>query len=65
MLQAREDHLNNVLEEARANLTKISDDSNRYPAILKGLILQVGRTYSHKGFGAEFIFSRNNHLLFF
>jgi len=39
-LKAREDHLRSVLDEARANLTKISADSKRYPAILKGLILQ-------------------------
>ncbi|CAD5226374.1 UNVERIFIED_CONTAM: V-type proton ATPase subunit E, partial [Eudyptes robustus] len=39
-LKAREDHLKAVLEEAKANLSRISADSNRYPAILKGLIMQ-------------------------
>ncbi|KAL3102105.1 hypothetical protein niasHS_003514 [Heterodera schachtii] len=39
-LKARDDHLKNVLEEARANLSKISADRERYPAILKGLLLQ-------------------------
>lgn len=40
-LQAREDHIRNVLDEGRANLSKISADTARYPAILKGLIMQV------------------------
>lgn len=40
-LKAREDHLHNVLEEARMNLNRISADSHRYPSILKGLILQA------------------------
>uniref|UniRef100_A0A915DAR0 V-type proton ATPase subunit E n=1 Tax=Ditylenchus dipsaci TaxID=166011 RepID=A0A915DAR0_9BILA len=40
-LKAREDHLRNVLDEARANLTKISADEKRYPSILKGLIMQA------------------------
>uniref|UniRef100_A0A0K0DHN1 V-type proton ATPase subunit E n=1 Tax=Angiostrongylus cantonensis TaxID=6313 RepID=A0A0K0DHN1_ANGCA len=39
--QAREDHIRNVLEEARMNLSKISADQARYPAILKGLIMQA------------------------
>jgi len=39
-LKAREDHLRSVLDEARANLSRISTDTQRYPAILKGLILQ-------------------------
>jgi V-type H+-transporting ATPase subunit E len=39
-LKAREDHLRNVLNEATSNLSKISGDSNRYPSILKGLIMQ-------------------------
>lgn len=40
-LKAREDHLHKVLDEARANLSRISNNKERYPAILKGLILQV------------------------
>ncbi|VDL74341.1 unnamed protein product [Nippostrongylus brasiliensis] len=40
-LKAREDHIRNVLEEARMNLSKISGDQARYPAILKGLIMQA------------------------
>lgn len=40
-LKAREDHLNNVLDEARANLSRISADTQRYPSILKGLIMQA------------------------
>uniref|UniRef100_A0A0R3S131 V-type proton ATPase subunit E n=1 Tax=Elaeophora elaphi TaxID=1147741 RepID=A0A0R3S131_9BILA len=40
-LKAREDHVNKVLEEARLNLSRISGDSTKYPAILKGLILQA------------------------
>ncbi|KAF8362244.1 vha-8, partial [Pristionchus pacificus] len=39
-LKAREDHIRNVLDEGRANLSKISADTARYPAILKGLIMQ-------------------------
>lgn len=40
-LQARDDHLNKVMEEARLNLSRISGDAVKYPSILKGLILQV------------------------
>lgn len=40
-LKAREDYLRSVLDEAQSNLSKISSESSRYPAILKGLILQV------------------------
>jgi V-type H+-transporting ATPase subunit E len=40
-LKAREDHLRNVLDEARNNLSKISSDEKRYPSILKGLIMQA------------------------
>ncbi|XGW30012.1 hypothetical protein V3C99_009210 [Haemonchus contortus] len=40
-LKAREDHIRNVLDEARMNLSKISNDQARYPAILKGLIMQA------------------------
>ncbi|CAJ0568332.1 unnamed protein product, partial [Mesorhabditis spiculigera] len=40
-LKAREDHLHNVLEEAKANLSKISGDTARYPSILKGLVMQA------------------------
>ncbi|KAJ1354875.1 hypothetical protein KIN20_011952 [Parelaphostrongylus tenuis] len=40
-LKAREDHIRNVLEEAKMNLSKISADQARYPAILKGLIMQA------------------------
>lgn len=39
-LKAREDHLRHVLDEAKGNLSRISADTARYPAILKGLILQ-------------------------
>ncbi|KAK6053627.1 ATP synthase, subunit E [Cooperia oncophora] len=40
-LRAREDHIRNVLDEARVNLSKISNDQARYPGILKGLIMQA------------------------
>jgi V-type H+-transporting ATPase subunit E len=40
-LKAREDHLRTVLDEARGNLSKISNDTSKYPGILKGLIMQV------------------------
>jgi len=39
-LKAREDHLRSVLDEATANLSKISGDGQRYPSILKGLMMQ-------------------------
>lgn len=38
--QAREDHIGAVLDEARSNLSRISGDAARYPAILKGLVMQ-------------------------
>uniref|UniRef100_A0A1I7XR77 V-type proton ATPase subunit E n=1 Tax=Heterorhabditis bacteriophora TaxID=37862 RepID=A0A1I7XR77_HETBA len=40
-LKAREDHIRNVLEEAKTNLSKVSSDQSRYPSILKGLIMQA------------------------
>jgi len=40
-LKAREDHVKNVLDEGKANLSRISGDANRYPSILKGLIMQA------------------------
>ncbi|CAI4223770.1 unnamed protein product [Auanema sp. JU1783] len=40
-LKAREEHLENVLSEAKSNLSKISGDAQRYPSILKGLIYQA------------------------
>lgn len=40
-LKARDEHVKKVLDEARANLSRISADTNRYPPILKGLIMQV------------------------
>jgi V-type H+-transporting ATPase subunit E len=40
-LKARDEHVKNVLNEARGNLSKISADTNRYPPILKGLIMQA------------------------
>ena len=33
-------HLRSVLDAARANLSRISADANRYPSILKGLVMQ-------------------------
>lgn len=39
-LKAREDHLRNVLDEAQASLSRISNEPKNYPSILKGLILQ-------------------------
>ncbi|KAI6187281.1 hypothetical protein M3Y98_00225700 [Aphelenchoides besseyi] len=47
-LKAREDHLRAVLDEARANLSRISADKERYPAILKGLILQKDESLVEK-----------------
>jgi len=40
-LKAREDHIRNVLDEAKSNLGRISGDTARYPSILKGLMMQV------------------------
>jgi V-type H+-transporting ATPase subunit E len=39
-LEARDEHLRTVLDAARGNLSRISADTNRYPSILKGLIMQ-------------------------
>lgn len=38
LLKARQDHINNVLEEARNNLGSLANDSSRYESVLKGLI---------------------------
>jgi len=40
ILKAQEDHVKNVLDEARARLVHISNDQSRYGAILQGLICQ-------------------------
>ncbi len=41
VLKAREDHIKNVLDEARAKLSTLSNDPNRYQNVLKGLIMSV------------------------
>jgi len=41
VLKAREDHIKNVLDEARAKLTHLGNDQAQYPNILRGLILQA------------------------
>jgi len=40
ILKAQEDHVKNVLDEARARLVHISNDQSRYGTILQGLICQ-------------------------
>jgi len=40
ILKAQEDHVKNVLDEARARLVHISNDQSRYGSILQGLICQ-------------------------
>jgi len=40
ILKAQEDHVKNVLDEARARLVHISNDQSRYGVILQGLICQ-------------------------
>jgi V-type H+-transporting ATPase subunit E len=40
ILKAQEDHVKNVLDEARSRLFHLSNDKNRYGAILQGLISQ-------------------------
>jgi len=40
ILKAQEDHVKNVLDEARARLVHISNDQSRYTTILQGLICQ-------------------------
>ena len=49
-LKAREDHLRNVLDEAQASLSRISNEPKNYPSILKGLILQVGNSWNMRVF---------------
>lgn len=41
VLKVREDHVRNVLEEARKRLGEVTRDSHRYTEILKTLILQA------------------------
>jgi len=41
ILKAQEDHVKNVLDEARARLFHLSNDTNRYGSILQGLISQA------------------------
>lgn len=38
-LKAREDHINNVLDEATRRLASLPNDPNKYQAVLNGLIL--------------------------
>lgn len=40
VLKAREEHIRNVLEEARKRLTDITRDQNRYQAVLEKLVAQ-------------------------
>lgn len=41
VLKAREDHVQNVLSEARQTLAGIANNQQKYPKILEGLIAQV------------------------
>jgi len=41
VLKAREDHIKNVLEDARKQLTEVTRDTQRYQTVLKGLIAQA------------------------
>jgi len=41
ILKAQEDHVKNVLDEARSRLFHLSNDTNRYGSILQGLISQA------------------------
>ncbi len=41
VLKARDDHVGSVLDEAKKQLVSISQDSNKYPKIIEGLIAQV------------------------
>jgi len=40
-LKSREDHVQNVLTEAKQSLVTIAKDQQKYPKILEGLIGQV------------------------
>lgn len=40
VLKVREDHVRNVLDEARKRLTEVTHDTSRYSGILKLLIIQ-------------------------
>ncbi|KNC82948.1 V-type proton ATPase subunit E [Sphaeroforma arctica JP610] len=41
ILQARENHVNNLLEEAKKSLADIGNDQGKYGDVLKGLILEA------------------------
>jgi len=41
VLKAREDHIRNVLDEARRRLGEVTRDSKRYKVVLKGLMTQA------------------------
>ena len=41
VLKARDDHVGQVLDNAKTQLVTISKDSNKYPQLLEGLIGQV------------------------
>lgn len=41
LLQAREEKLEELFEEARKRLTSLDEDKGKYESVLKGLILQV------------------------
>ena len=41
MLKARDDHVGNVLEDAKKKMITISKDQSKYPKIIEGLIAQV------------------------
>ena len=41
VLKARDDHVGQVLDNAKTQLVTISKDGNKYPQLLEGLIGQV------------------------
>uniref|UniRef100_A0A914NLM4 V-type proton ATPase subunit E n=1 Tax=Meloidogyne incognita TaxID=6306 RepID=A0A914NLM4_MELIC len=63
-LKARDEHVKSVLNEARSNLSKISADRNRYPPILKGLILQSLHYLIIKNLKYYYLFLQISHKQF-
>jgi V-type H+-transporting ATPase subunit E len=45
VLQARQQMLDELFDEARSKLTSVSKDKSQYPALLKDLVLQVSLQY--------------------
>ena len=61
VLKSRDDHVSNVLDDAKRQMISISKDQSKYPGIIQGLIAQVRaklKIYKYRKFMILAFFNR-------